>query len=788
MAVRYFGAQVKRLEDPRLITGKGRYVDDIKLPGMLHAAFVRSTHAHAKILSIDTTAARAVEGVHAVLTLADFGPDYADKRMPLTFPSPLLKNAITQYPLAKDEVCYVGEAIAIVIADNRYIAEDAANLVFIDLEPLPVAIDCAAAAEPDSPTAHAGAPDNIVARLVGKFGDPDAVFKGAKHVFRERYMLHRGGCHSMECRGVIARYEAGDDLLTVWSSTQSPYPIRRFIAQHLRREESRIRVIAPNVGGGFGPKAALYPEEIVLPLAAMKIGRPIKWIEDRREHFVATTQQRDQVWDVEVAADENGKMLGLRGHIVHDNGAYVPYGLLLAMTSISPLPGPYTLQAVDMTLDVVYTNATPTTPVRGAGRPYAAFILERVADRVARELKLDPAEVRRRNFVQPQQMPYETGMKYRDGSLISYDSGDYPACLEKALEVADYAGFKQRQAAARAEGRYLGIGIGSYIEDTGVGPYEGATVRVQRTGKVLIQTGAASQGQGHATVLAQVCADQLGVDIADITVESADTGSFPMGIGTIGSRIAVTAGSSVFQAASEVREKALKFAADSLEVAEQDLEIENGVIQVAGVPGLKITLGDIAQQLISAPGSPMKPGFTPGLEATAYFPAGAKIPYANGTNVAEVEVDIGTGEVKLLRYSVGHDCGSLINPLLVDGQIVGGVVHGIGNALYERMIYDAEGQPLTMNYGEYLLPLATEMPPITVAHIESPSPLNPLGVKGAGEGGTIPAAPAVIAAVENALEPFGARISMHPISPEQIVALIDGHTPGLGDQPQVAGL
>ena len=794
MGVRYLGASVKRVEDPRLITGRARYVDDIELPDLLHAAFVRSAHAHARLTGIEREAALALPGVRSVFTLADFGAAYADKRMPLTFPSPLFKQAITQYPLARDEVCYVGEPIAVVVAESRHIAEDAVALVGVDYEPLPAVIDCEAAFAGDT-VAHAGASDNLVATLKGQFGDAAAAFSRAPHVFKERYELHRGGCHSMECRGVIARHDSFDDTLTVWSSTQSPYPVRKFLSLYLDRDESRTRVIAPDVGGGFGPKAAFYPEEVVISLAAMKLGRPVKWIEDRREHFVATTQQRNQVWELEIAARDDGKILGIRGRAIHDHGAYSPYGLLLALTSLSPFPGPYALPALDLTLHVVHTNATPTSPVRGAGRPYAAFVIERLVDLVARELKRDPAEVRRRNYVAKEQMPYATGMKYRDGSPIAYDSGDYAACLEKALQLSDYAKFPARQAEARREAKYLGIGIASYIEDTGVGPFEGALVRVLPNGKVLILTGAASQGQGHATVLAQVCADELGVDIENVMVQAADTGIFPLGIGTIGSRIAVTAGSSVFEAARSVRQKALKLAADALEVDEQDLVIEDGVIRVAGVPDLKLSLGEAAQRLNGVPGMPIPAGLSPGLEATAYHAAG-KTAYANGTNVAEVEVDIGTGAVTLLRYSVGHDCGTLLNPKLVDGQIIGGVVHGIGNALFERMVYDAEGQPLTMNYGEYLLPLATEMPPIAVAHFESPSPLNPLGVKGAGEGGTIPAAAAVIAATENALSPFAVRITSHPISPQEIVELIDAgeaassaeQTTGAAAAPRLASM
>lgn len=772
MAGRYFGMDVQRIEDPRLLTGHGRYIDDIHLPGMLHAAFLRSSNAHALITSIDMSRAKALPGVHAIYRLADFGKAYSKKRMAVTIPSPMLKQPITQFPLAPEEVCYVGEAIVIVIADSRYIAEDAVGLIEVDYEPLPAVADCVAALEADAPRAHKDSPDNLVGRLRVNFGEVDKVFASAPHVFKETYRQHRGCPHSMECRGVVASYDPAADQLTAWISTQSPYNTRRFLAGHLGRDEHRVRVIAPDVGGGFGPKAAFYPEDIVVPLAAMKIGRPVKWVEDRREHFLVTNQQRDQVWNMEVAADKDGKVLGIRGHVTHDNGAYVPYGLLLGMTSLAPFPGPYALPSLDVTLDSVFTNAVPTSPIRGAGRPNAAFTLERLMDLVARELKLDPAEVRRRNLVKADQFPYATGMKARDGSPITYDSGNYIGTLEKAIELGDYAGFPARQAVARREGRWLGIGIVSCNEDTGIGPYEGATVRVSREGKVAVLTGAATQGQGLHTILAQVAAEALGVEIANVTVDSADTANFPLGIGTVGSRVTATAGPSVHLAARQVREKALRLAALQLEVAEQDLVIENGIIHPVGVPDMKVSLGELAGRLAGALGAPMPPGFEPGLEATAYYRA-AQQPFANGSQVIEVEIDIETGGVKLLRYSVAHDCGTLINPGLVDGQIIGGVAHGIGNALFERMIYDAGGQPLTTNFGEYLLPLATEVPRIAIAHLETPSPLNPLGVKGAGEGGTIPAAAGVIAAIENALQPLDVRIVEHPLSPQRLLELID---------------
>ena len=772
MGVRYFGAEVRRAEDPKLITGLGRYVDDIKLPGMLAAAFVRSTQAHARIGDIDTTAAKALPGVHAVFTLADFGEPFAERRMVQPYPAPILKQPITQYPLARDEVCYVGEAVAVVVAETRHIAEDGAALVAVDYEPLPAIVACGGATSDDAPLAHVDSPDNIAAQLRVSFGDVDDAFAKADHVFEETLHQHRGGCHAMECRGVIAEDRPHHDGLTIWSSTQCPYLVRRNVAAYLDRDEGRVRVVAPDVGGGFGPKAGVYCEEIVIPLAAAALGRPVKWIEDRREHFVTTNTQRDQLWSLAVAVDANGKMIGVRGKVTHDCGAYVPYGLLLPMTSLTPMPGPYSVPALDVSLDVVFTNTTPNSPIRGAGRPNAAFAMERLIARVARELDIDQAEVRRRNYVRPDQFPYDTGQKFRDGSAIKYDSGDYGACLEKALDLADYAGFAERQAAARTEGRYIGIGVSSCIEDTGVGPYEGATVRIQPDGKVLVQTGAASQGQGHATMLAQVCADQLDVEIGDVYVLAADTGAFPQGVGTIGSRVAVNASTAVYSAANEVREKALKLAAEVLEASAEDLVVEEGVISVTGVPDMKVGYGDLAKQLAPMAGGGVPKGFSPGLESTSYQTSDG-MPTAAGSNVAEVEVDIGTGEVRVLRYSVGHDCGRMINPMMVDGQIVGGVVHGIGNALFERMHYDESGQPLNTNYGEYLLPLASEMPPIEIAHHETPSPLNPLGIKGAGEGGTIPAAPAVLAAIENALEPFGVVISSYPVSPERLTELID---------------
>jgi len=772
MGARNVGAVVKRLEDRRLVTGHGRYIDDIVLPGALEMAFVRSAEAHAAIRSIDAAAARAVPGVVAVWTLADLGP-IAQKPMVQSYPHPAIKQNVTQHPLAKDEVCYVGEAVAVVIAENRYVAEDAAHLVTVDYESLPHVIDVRAAARDGATPAHRGGAGNVAASVAWKFGDAAAALGRAPHVFRETYHQHRGAPHSIEGRGVIAQYEAAADQLTLWSSTQSPFLVRRYLAQYLEREEAAIRVIAPDVGGGFGPKAGHYPEELVAPLVAMKLGRPVKWIEDRREHFLATTQQRDQWWDVEVACEPNGKVLALRAKCIHDNGAYLPYGLLLPMTSIVPFPGPYAIPSVEVALDVVLTNAVPTSPIRGAGRPCAAFILERTMDTVARNLGLDRAAVRRANFVRKDQFPYETGGRLPTGVTIQYDSGDYEACLDMVLKSSGYAAFDAKRAQAAQAGRTIGLGIASYNEDTGLPPYEGATVKVLPSGRIAVELGSCAQGQGLETIAAQIAADQFDVDPQDVIVKTGDTAITALALSTVGSRVASTAGPSVHLAATQVREKAIRLAALQLEAAEQDLEITRGAVNIKGVADRKVALGELAKRLVSNVNVPLPGGFAPGLEATAYHTPPRPV-YASGSNAAEVAVDLETGAVTLLGYWVAHDCGTLINPMLVDGQIVGGVVHGIGNALYERMVYDADsGQPVTTNFGDYLLPIATEIPPIRLEHIESPSPLNPLGVKGAGEGGTIPGIACIVAAVEDALRPLGVKLNEYPLAPERLLQLID---------------
>jgi len=771
MGMKFFGASVLRKEDPALLTGKGRYVDDVKLPGMLHAAFVRSTYAHALIRGIDKTAALALPGVVAVLTHDDLPEPMRSRRLPLYVPHPAIKQTFMPWVLAKDEACFAGEAIAIVVADSRYVAEDAAAMVEVDYEVLPASIDPREAIAEGAPLAQHGATSNIVTQVPVKIGDTDKAFASAAHVYREQFALHRGGPFFIECRGVVADWDAGTEQLTVHASSQGSHRFKRTFIDLLDLADNQVRVITNDVGGGFGPKGSFYVEYAALAAATMAVGKPVKWIEDRRENFVATQQERDQFWDMEVAVDEHGKLLGLRGRLVHDGGAYVTWGLVLPWIAATSVIGPYVLPNYQLELIVAMTNKITCSPVRGAGRPQGCFVMERMMDRIAHELGLDRAEVRRRNFIQPDQFPYKVGLIFRDGRPVTYDSGDYPKSQQMALDHMDWENFRAKQAAALKQGRYIGIGLSNAVEGTGLGPYEGATIRISTSGKIVVFTGATPQGQSHKTTLAQIAADHLGVDYNDVSVVTADTATIPFGMGTFASRTAVNAGSSVHLAAIEVREKIKKIASELLEVSPDDLELKDGAVEVRGVPGLRKTFRELAYNAVGLYGFSMKADRDPGLEATSYFKP-EQSTYANSCHVAEVEVDVETGHVTVTRVLVNHDCGNVINPMVVEGQIVGGVAHGIGNALFERLLFDDQGQPLTMSFADYLLPMATDVPHVETLHTETPSPLNPIGVKGAGEGGTIAVIAAIISAVEDALRPFNIRLAEMPISPEQIVEMV----------------
>jgi carbon-monoxide dehydrogenase large subunit len=770
-----FGSRAKRLEDPALLTGRSRFVDDIRLPGIGHAAFLRSPHAHALIRGIDKSAALAVPGVRGVFTLADFRPHLANERLVVGLPSPAYRQDLNRPALAGDEVVHVGEPVAIVVADTRYIAEDAAVLIGVDYEMLPAVADCAAALAEGAPTAHRASPHNLLAEFTVEYGDVADAFARAPHVFREVIWQHRGGSHSIEGRGAVARYDEAEERLTLWSSTQAAHTAKNVLVDMLGWTENRIRVLTPEVGGGFGPKVVFYPEDVAVALAAYLLRQPVKWAEDRREHFVSTTQERDQYWDVEIALDGTGRILGIRGSLIHDHGAYTARGINLAQNSAVVVPLPYDVPSYRLDVRLALTNKVPVTPVRGAGHPQGIFVMERLLDRAARELGIDRAEIRRRNLIPGDRMPCERPLRARSGAPIVLDSGDYPACMEDALRTAGYDGFRERQAKARAEGRYLGIGIANYVKGTGRGPFESVTVRIGPSGRILVYSGAAAMGQSTRTMLAQIVAEQLGGDMALVEVVTGDTSAIPMGIGGSASRQTVTAGSSAHVAALAVRDKALKVAAHMLEASEADLEIAGGEIRVKGVPDMKVTLGKVAHAVAGTPGYSLPGGIAPGMEATESFVVD-DLAFANGTHVVEVEVDPETGGVSFLNYVVVHDSGVIINPMIVDGQVIGGAAHGIGNALYEWMGYDEHAQPVTTNFAEYLLVTATELPAFTLVHRESPSPLNPLGVKGVGESGIAPAPAAVIAAVEDALQPFGVHIAQVPIRPAEIVAAVTRST------------
>ena len=767
----FVGQSVKRLEDPALLTGQARFIDDLKLPRMVEVAFVRSPLAHARIGAIDVADALGTPGVVAVYTARDLPAEWREKRILLQVPNPAIPYPVTQQPLAVDEVCFAGEAVAVVVADTRHAAEDGAERVIVDWQPLPAVAHCEAALKPGAPPVHTGHPDNLAGKFSIGYGDVEAALKTAPHVFTERYAPHRGTGHPMECRGVVAEYDTVDDRFRIWSSTQTPHNTQRGVVDMFGIPEDRVRVITPDVGGGFGPKNQMYPEEIVVPALARLLGRPVKWIEDRREHFLTTTQERDQVWTMTVAADEDGRLLAVKGRLIHDSGAYLPWGIIMPYISATTLPGPYKLPAYRLDVQAAFTNMVATTPMRGAGRPQAVFVMERLMDLVGRRLGIDPAEVRLRNMIPADEMPYEMGLTYRDGAPVVYDTGDYPQAQRRAMERSRWADFPARQAAALAEGRYIGIGIGNYVEGTGLGPFEGATLRVLSNGRVAIYTGATPAGQSHRTVLAQIAADELGVTVNEIDVVVGDTGFMPRGAGTYASRITVVAGSSVRIAAGELRGKLKTLAAARFDVPVDELECADLAVHVTGEQGPSVSFSDLAKMVSGMPGYVLPKGVSADLEASSYF-APPQATYSNGCHVAEVEVDPETGGVAILDYTVVHDCGTVINPMMVDGQVQGGLVHGIGNALLERMVYDSDGNPLTTTFADYLLPTAEHAPSSALIHMESPTPLNPLGAKGAGEGGTIPAPAAVIAAVERALSPFGVRITDCPITPQRIVQLI----------------
>jgi carbon-monoxide dehydrogenase large subunit len=765
------GSRILRLEDEPLLRGRGRFVDDLAVPGLLHAAFVRSPHPHALIRNIATAAALALPGVQAVLTLDDLAPVLAQRRMTRRSHAGNPLDAFWPFALADREVSYVGEPVAMVVAASRYVAEDAAALVAIDYEAMPAAADCREAARPGAPPVRREITSNIIASFKVSYGDVAAAFAAARHVVGTELWQHRGAGHPIEGRGILAEWHDADDTMTAWASTQKAHDLLQSLNACVRLDDNRLRVATPDVGGGFGPKLCVYSEDVAVVAAARLIGRSIKWIEDRREHFTNAAQERDQYWSREIAVDGEARILGIRGRLLHDQGAYALQDVNQPYNSAKALSGVYVVPALHMDVAVAATNKTPVSSVRGAGYPQAAFAMERLMDAVARELVLDRAEVRRRNLIPADRMPYQLPLKERSGAGIEYDSGDYPACQAEVLKAAAWDDFPRRQAEARAQGRHIGIGLAHALKGTGRGPFESGVVRVAPSGRVSVFTGAAAMGQGLKTALAQICAQELGLKAEDIHVVAGDTATVALGLGGFASRQTVTAGSSVLLAARAVRDKAKKLASHLLEAGEHDLEVVDGAVRVVGAPKLAVRLGELSRVLQGAPGYGFPPGVDPGLDANVNHRLDA-LAYANACHVAEVEVDIETGGVRVMRYFAIQDSGTLINPTMVTGQVQGGVAHGIGNALLEWMGYDAGGQPLTTTFAEYLLPGATEVPSIDILFQQTPSPLNPLGAKGAGEVGTIPAAAAVISAIEDALAPFGVRITQTPLPPQKILELI----------------
>jgi len=763
MGERLFGARVRRREDARLITGRGHYVADVAHPGLLHVAVQRSPHAHARIVRVDSAQALRRPGVVRVLVPSDVA---ALGRLPLLVPHSSLVAPACPEILPQEIVSYAGQAVALLVAESAAQAEDALDSLRVEYESLPAVASLDDALRPDGPRVHPGG--NVASRFTQRVGDPAGALARAEVVLRERFHVHRGAGMAMETRGIAARWDSDLGQVTVWSTTQAPQILRRLLARYLRLPEHAVRVVTQDIGGGFGPKAIVYAEDILVPFLARALGRPVQFVETRREHLLAVTQERDQWHDVELGLTREGRIVAVRDAFVHDCGAFVSWGIIVPILTSVSVPGPYRVPNYEVTLTALYTNRVPVTPVRGAGRPQAVFVMERMLDLAAARLGLDRVLLRTRNLIQPDEFPYDVGLISRDNSPRRYDSGNYPECLRRVAEAVGADGFAAEREQARAVGRAIGLGFALFVEDTGLGPYEGVRVRVDPVGRVFVFSGTSSQGQAHETTLAQIVADELSVPLEQVTVIPGDTAGIPYGVGTFASRVGVLASTSAAHAAAEVRKKALAVAADHLEAAPEDLALEDGCITVRGTPGRGLALGDVAAIATAPrPGYALPGGMDPGLEATGYVHV-LQSTYSNGAHAAVVEVDPETGTVRILKYVAVDDCGTMINPMVVEGQIHGGIAHGIGNALLEEIVYDGAGQLVTGTLMDYALPRASDVPSLEVHHVVTPSPLNPLGVKGAGEGGTLPAPAAIANAVADALRPLGVEVTEMPLTRERL--------------------
>jgi carbon-monoxide dehydrogenase large subunit len=776
----YVGRSLLRREDRRLLTGQGQFVADLVLPRMLHAVVVRSELAHAHIRGVGLARAAAMPGVVCALNGADLRrllPPVPEGQisMPRKWATAIQHKFLNpQEPLlAHDKVRHVGEAVAVVVAETRDAAEDAAEAVICELEVLPAVVDPEAALVPGSPLVHERYGTNLIGAFSVGRGDVEAAFARAPHRLARRFYHHRYAAVPMECRGVVADYDARTQSVTIWSSTQVVHWVRREAAALLGLPEARVRCVALDVGGGFGGKGHVYPEDLLVAFLARRLGRPVRWIEERREHMMSATHSRDQLHDLEAAFDNDGRILAVRDDYIVDCGAWNPIGSGVAYNTAVHLTGPYKIENLAASGKIVVTNKVPNAPYRGAGRPEAAFAMERTVDLVARTLGLEPAEVRRRNLIRAAEMPYRVGIPYRDGEPIVYDSGDYPGALEKALAaVGGVAAFRERQQRARAEGRYLGLGIGCYIEGTGVGPFESAFVRVDPSGKIYVSCGAAPQGQGMETIFSQVMADLWKVAPEDVVLTFADTAAIAIGFGTMASRSTVTASAAMHVASGRLRDKVFAIAAHLLECAPADLELrrgpEGGGVGVVGVPGAQVSLAQVAQAARPGWEPTRPPEVEAGLEETCYWQP-ETVTWSYAVHVAIVEVDLETGRVVVDDYAVAHDCGTVVNPMLVEGQIMGGAAQGLGGILCERIAYDNNGQLLSGSLMDYALPGAGDVPAIKIVHQHSPSLLNPLGVKGVGEGGAVAPPAAVANAVCDALAAFGVEVNATPVDPAALL-------------------
>ena len=762
------GKSIRRSEDTRLLSGAGRFVSNLQLPNMVHAAILRSPHAAARIKEIRTAEARKMPGVLAVWTFADLADVL--KPIPQVAPHPSL-NARTPFPLVKDFIHHEGEPIAVVAAETRAACRDALRAIEVSYEPTPVVLDAEAGLS-GAARVHEDLPDNVAAKFGQETGDVTAALADSDCVIAERFSIGRVSSQAMETRAVIARFEPNASVarLTVWCNTQSPHLTRALLSQQVGLPRHDIRVIAPDIGGGFGVKNRYYPENTLIPLLAMRLGRTVKWVETRRESFHSTYHGREQIHEATLGLDATGRIRAMRDRILYDQGAYVTLGIVVPHITTISVPGPYRVPNYQVECTAVYTHKSPSVPYRGAGKPQACFVMERMLDAAAAKLEIDPVEIRRRNLIQPEEFPYNTGLKDVDNTQVTYDSGNYSKCLQGVLDLIGHSSFDQEKNDAAAVGRKFGIGVSCFIEMTGRGPYESALIRVDPGGRIVLSTGLSSQGQSHETTLAQVCAAGLQVEPSTIHVQLGDTSSIPLAIGVYAARSAVMAGNAVAMASAAIRDKVVKAAAAMLRVPPEAVEYSGGKVRELAEPHRTLALGEVAGALNSpALVFAFPPDIDPGLEALRFYRS-TKPAYSNGAYAVVVEVDAETGYVKIIRHALVHDCGNMINPAVVETQMTGGIAQGIGASLFEELHYDCEGRVLNASLDTYLLPRATDIPTLKQAHIVTPSPFNPLGVKGVGEGGTIPVAPALAAAIENALG-TGVRITRVPITPPLVLSV-----------------